>query len=86
MKVILSNTVSSFFSDQLVGLVGVGEEVTLIREHNSQYDKNAIQVLNISGEKVGHIPRNVAGKLAPLIDSNRVVVEGALSILSCKFP
>lgn len=60
----------------LTGLVGPGEEVTLVREPHNQHDRNAIQVLNISGMQVGHIPRNVASKLAPLIDRNLVIVEG----------
>lgn len=59
-------------------MVGPGEEVTLVREPHNQYDSNAIQVVNISGTQVGHIPRNVASKLAPLIDRNYVTIEGEL--------
>lgn len=65
-------------SNRLLGLVGPGEEVTLVREPHNKYDRNAIQVLNISGAQVGHIPRKIAEKLAPLIDSNQIAVEGAL--------
>ncbi|KAI0690203.1 SNF2 family N-terminal domain-containing protein [Cerioporus squamosus] len=42
------------------------------------YDRNAIQVKNIGGTQVGHIPRNVAAKLAPLMDSNLITVEGVM--------
>ncbi|KAH7924627.1 hypothetical protein BV22DRAFT_1129678 [Leucogyrophana mollusca] len=60
------------------GLVGPGEEVRLIREPHNQYDKNAIQVKNIGGTQVGHIPRAVASKLSPLLDRRAVTVEGVM--------
>ncbi|TFK94573.1 hypothetical protein K466DRAFT_509225 [Polyporus arcularius HHB13444] len=60
------------------GLVGPGEEVILARQPHNQYDRNAIQVKNIGGTQVGHIPRNVAAKLAPLIDSGLITVEGVM--------
>lgn len=37
-----------------------------------------IQVLNASGTQVGHIPRNVAKELAPLMDTNLITVEGRM--------
>ncbi|KAF8135787.1 SNF2 family N-terminal domain-containing protein [Boletus edulis] len=58
------------------GLVGPGEQVRLVREPNNRYDRNAIQVQNIGGAQVGHIPRNVASQLAPLLDRGLVTVEG----------
>ncbi|OSX66693.1 hypothetical protein POSPLADRAFT_1131555, partial [Postia placenta MAD-698-R-SB12] len=60
------------------GLVGPGEEVRLVREPQNQHDRNAIQVMNIGGTQVGHLPRNVAGKLAPLMDQGLVTVEGVM--------
>ncbi|KZT56200.1 hypothetical protein CALCODRAFT_497639 [Calocera cornea HHB12733] len=60
------------------GLVGSGEQVLLVREPNNKYDANAIQVLNIQRVQVGHIPRNVAGRLAPLMDQGLVTVEGTM--------
>ncbi|KAI0779816.1 SNF2 family N-terminal domain-containing protein [Fomes fomentarius] len=60
------------------GLVGSGEEVMLEREPQNQYDRNAIRVKNISGSQVGHVPRNAAAKLAPLIDSGQITVEGVM--------
>ncbi|KIJ68013.1 hypothetical protein HYDPIDRAFT_107592 [Hydnomerulius pinastri MD-312] len=60
------------------GLVGPGEEVRLIREPHNKYDRNAIQVKNIGGIQVGHIPRNVAAKLSPLLDQKLVTVEGVM--------
>lgn len=58
------------------GLVGSGEEVILRREPGNPYDRNAIQVLNIHNVQLGHIPRDIASKLAPLLDRKLVNVEG----------
>ncbi|KAI0633366.1 SNF2 family N-terminal domain-containing protein [Trametes polyzona] len=60
------------------GLVGPGEQVILQRQPNNPYDRNAIQVKNIGGTQVGHIPRQVAAKLAPLMDSGLITVEGVM--------
>ncbi|THV02370.1 hypothetical protein K435DRAFT_963104 [Dendrothele bispora CBS 962.96] len=40
--------------------------------------RNAIQVKNIGRTQVGHLPRNVAAKLAPLMDQKLVNVEGVI--------
>ncbi|KDR75774.1 hypothetical protein GALMADRAFT_248461 [Galerina marginata CBS 339.88] len=61
------------------GLVGPGEEVVLVREPQNPYDRNAIQVKNISRVQVGHLPRNVASKLSPLLDRRVVTVEGVIN-------
>ncbi|KAG6887502.1 hypothetical protein C0992_012023 [Termitomyces sp. T32_za158] len=61
------------------GLVGPGEQVMLIREPRNPYDSNAIQVKNISQVQVGHLPRNVVTKLAPLLDNRLVTVEGVMN-------
>ncbi|KAJ3989960.1 SNF2 family N-terminal domain-containing protein [Lentinula detonsa] len=60
------------------GLVGPGEEVILVREPNNVHDRNAIRVDNIGHTQVGHIPRSVAAKLAPLMDSRAITVEGVM--------
>ncbi|KAJ3724629.1 SNF2 family N-terminal domain-containing protein [Lentinula raphanica] len=59
-------------------LVGPGEQVILVREPNNVHDRNAIRVDNIGHTQVGHIPRNVAAKLAPLMDSRAITVEGVI--------
>ncbi|KAG8213634.1 snf2 family protein [Butyriboletus roseoflavus] len=61
-----------------MGLVAPGEQVSLVREPHNPYDRNAIQVKNIGGAQVGHIPRNVASKLAPILDQRLVTVEGVM--------
>lgn len=46
--------------------------------YNEFEKRNAIQVKNIGGAQVGHIPRNVASKLSPLLDQRLVTVEGVM--------
>ncbi|CAK9786233.1 unnamed protein product [Cutaneotrichosporon oleaginosum] len=60
------------------GLVGIGEYVMLRRQPNNEYDSNAVQVLNASGVQVGHIPRGVAARIAPLMDGRLITVEGRM--------
>eukprot|EP00536_Pseudo-nitzschia_multiseries_P013974 jgi/Psemu1/327386/estExt_fgenesh1_pg.C_6390001 len=45
-----------------------GEYVNIVREPHNPYDGNAIRVDNMQGEKVGHIKRQLAAILAPLMD------------------
>ncbi|KAI0256048.1 SNF2 family N-terminal domain-containing protein [Lactifluus subvellereus] len=61
------------------GLVDTGEQVRLIREPQNKYDRNAIAVQNIGRTQVGHIPRQIAAKLAPLIDAGLITVEGTMN-------
>lgn len=35
-------------------------------------------MVNAGGQQVGHIPRAVAGKIAPLMDASRISVEGRM--------
>ncbi|KAJ7446182.1 SNF2 family N-terminal domain-containing protein [Mycena galericulata] len=60
------------------GMVGPGEEVRLNREPTNAYDRNAIQVKNIASAQVGHLPKAVAAKLAPLLDQGLITVEGVM--------
>lgn len=41
----------------------------MIREPRNPYDRNAIQVKNINNVQVGHIQRNDAFLLSPLMDT-----------------
>ncbi len=45
-------------------------QVDLVRNPENKYDSNAIEVRN-SGRMLGHLPRDVAAELAPLIDSGK---------------
>lgn len=40
--------------------------------------RNAVRVLNINNIQVGHVPRNVVTKLAPLLDQGKVTIEGTM--------
>jgi SWI/SNF-related matrix-associated actin-dependent regulator of chromatin subfamily A3 len=57
------------------GYVTIGEMVMLQREPSNPYDNNAIKVLNVRGEQIGHIPRQIAAKLASFMDNRLLSVE-----------
>jgi hypothetical protein len=46
------------------GYASEGEHVALKRQPENRYDPNAIRVDNVMGQQIGHIPRNMAAKLA----------------------
>ena len=62
------------------GKAHAGEFVSLAREPRNPYDRNAIRVDNMSGQKVGHIKREQAAALAPILDdaSLDVQVDGTI--------
>lgn len=61
------------------GMATVGELVITRREPHNAYDRNAIQVLNIQAEPIGHIPRGPASKLAKYIDNRSLLLETTIS-------
>lgn len=61
------------------GQATVGEYVRVRREPGNPYDSNAIRIDNVLRDQIGHIGRNVAARLAPLMDSGSLLVEGALT-------
>ncbi|KAI4211169.1 MAG: hypothetical protein LQ351_006069 [Letrouitia transgressa] len=61
------------------GTATVGEYVTIRREPSNPYDSNAIRVSNVIGDQIGHIGRKEAAKLAPYMDSGRLLLEGRLA-------
>eukprot|EP00439_Symbiodinium_sp_Y106_P075904 s784_g15.t1 len=50
------------------GVVSDRENVVLRRQPTNPYDRNAIQVLNMRSEQIGHVPREMAAALAPVMD------------------
>lgn len=52
------------------GVAHPGEYVYLVREPRNPYDRNAIRVDNVHHEKIGHIKREQAALLSPLMDSH----------------
>ncbi|KAK3988514.1 putative SWI/SNF-related matrix-associated actin-dependent regulator of chromatin subfamily A member 3-like 1 [Cladorrhinum sp. PSN332] len=61
------------------GQVTVGEVVVCKREPSNPYDTHAIRINNVFGDQVGHLPRNVAAKLAPYIDNGDIAIEGVIT-------
>lgn len=74
LYVCTSADISCFFIDDVPtkivgvryyrGYASIGERVILTRQPRNQFDPNAIQVSNVMGHQIGHIPRQVAAKLA----------------------
>ncbi|CDM29470.1 hypothetical protein DTO013E5_5196 [Penicillium roqueforti] len=61
------------------GRASPGERVIIIRDSNNQYDSNAIKVTNVMGAQIGHIPRQMAAKLASYMDARDLIIEGTLT-------
>ncbi|KAH4937778.1 hypothetical protein HBI79_064250 [Parastagonospora nodorum] len=61
------------------GYATVGEMVVPRREPHNQYDRNAIQVLNVQGAQIGHIPRTIASKLAKYMDNRSLLIEAVIT-------
>ncbi|KAF1953942.1 hypothetical protein CC80DRAFT_476857 [Byssothecium circinans] len=61
------------------GYATMGEMALVRREPTNRYDRNAIQVLNVQGAQIGHIPKGEAAKLAPYMDGRHLIVEAIIS-------
>lgn len=60
------------------GVVNAGEMVSLVRQPQNQYDRNAVMVVNVYGSQVGHIKKELAAPMAHVMDSNLAKVEGVV--------
>lgn len=49
------------------GYATPGEQVMVKREPSNQHDSNAIRIDNVQGTQIGHLPRQLAFKLAPYL-------------------
>lgn len=56
-----------------------GEYVIVRREPGNPYDSNAIRIENVRRDQIGHIPRQMAAKLAKYMDPGKLLVEGSLT-------
>ncbi|KZN89343.1 putative SWI/SNF-related matrix-associated actin-dependent regulator of chromatin subfamily A member 3-like [Penicillium chrysogenum] len=56
-----------------------GERVIINRDAHNKYDSNAIRVDNVMGAQIGHVPRQMAAKLASYIDARDLIIEGTLT-------
>ncbi|KAH9316639.1 hypothetical protein KI387_025266 [Taxus chinensis] len=76
-----NNYMVGFITANIVGLqyytgtVNGREMVGLIRQPENPYDPNAIKVLNMRGQQVGHIERSAAAALAPHVDQGLILIE-----------
>ncbi|KAA8570869.1 hypothetical protein EYC84_000258 [Monilinia fructicola] len=61
------------------GYATPGEQVMIRREPGNAYDSNAIRVNNVQGTQIGHLPRDLASKLAGFMDARSIVVEGIIA-------
>lgn len=61
------------------GYATTGEMVLLRREPSNPYDRNAIRVDNVQGAQIGHIPRDVASRLAKYIDEHSLLIEAQIT-------
>ena len=61
------------------GYATVGEMVICRREPNNPYDRNAIRVLNVQGDQIGHIPKTWAAKIAKYMDNRSLLVEATIT-------
>lgn len=50
--------------------------VSLERQPDNPYDRNAVRVNNIMGQQVGHIKREMAKALAEVVDQGLAGIEG----------
>ncbi|KAF8241560.1 hypothetical protein K440DRAFT_641993 [Wilcoxina mikolae CBS 423.85] len=61
------------------GIATIGEQVLFRREPNNAYDRNAIRINNVNGVQIGHVPRHLAARLAPLLDRRIAGLEGIVA-------
>lgn len=61
------------------GIATMGEHVLFRREPTNAYDRNAIRIDNVDGVQIGHVPRPLAAKLAPLLDRRIAGLEGTVA-------
>ncbi|CAG7915457.1 unnamed protein product [Penicillium olsonii] len=72
------------------GHANPGERVFVRRDPYNQYDRNAVKVENVMGAQIGHLPRQMAERIAPfmvnmsgphsldVIDRTRIPVNSSL--------
>ncbi|KAI4872692.1 hypothetical protein NFI96_032483 [Prochilodus magdalenae] len=60
------------------GVVNKGEMVSLVREPQNPYDRNAVKVTNVYGSQVGHIKKELAASMAYIMDNKLAKVEGVV--------
>lgn len=60
----------------------LGELVRLRRDLGNEFDSNAIRVEARSGQHLGYVPRNIAGKLASYIEERQYLLDAVVTELT----
>lgn len=50
--------------------------MSLVRQPQNPYDRNAVMVANVYGSQVGHIKKELAAPMAYIMDNKLARVEG----------
>jgi len=50
-----------------------GDPLQLVRDPENEFDTNAVQVRNENGDLLGHLPKDTAAEVAPLMDGGTEV-------------
>jgi single-stranded-DNA-specific exonuclease len=67
---------------QVVSLLKLGETVFLVRDESNIHDRNAIRVIRSDKSQVGFINRNIAARLAPVLDQHEGVLKATVAALT----
>lgn len=64
------------YPDNILGLK-TGTQVSLVRNAKNPYDGNAVEV-RLDGEMLGHLPKDIAAKVAPILDSGATYAAASI--------
>jgi single-stranded-DNA-specific exonuclease len=67
---------------RIVALLKVGDTVFLVRDQNNQYDPNAIKVVRGDNQQFGFVNRDLAVKLAPILDQCEGVLRASIAAVT----
>ena len=67
------------------GYATLGEHVLIRREPSNPYDMNAIRVDNVQRTQIGHLPRQMAAKLASYMDNGSLFLSGRIAGLKGEY-
>ena len=71
----------------VVAILSEGERVSLIREPDNPFDHNAVKVVRWDRKQIGYLDRDLARKLAPLMDYyGRSIVATVKRLMGGSYP
>ncbi|KAK9467130.1 SNF2 family N-terminal domain-containing protein [Lipomyces arxii] len=86
----LLNTLTGYIDTKVVGLryyqvtPPSDGRVNLERDNNA-YDRNSMKVMTPTNQQIGHLPREIATKLAPFVDSHKLLLKGIMHGIQGEF-